>query len=157
MTDITQTDYKTLIQTTESEARKAALQWAEKQTDGELLNMLVEQRNIVDQIDLERNLEAAQHKAWDKALTDELTRRMAEQNVKSMNINNVGMATLVTSENYNVNDPDALYKHVVEMGSIALFGTAVKKSEVRAYQKEHGVLPDGIAVHQAHSIRITRG
>ena len=153
---MTETDRKDYLKQVAKDNRDQALAWAEGKTDAQLLDTLVEQRDIVDDITREAEEKAAPHKAWDTALTDELLRRMAETGVKSFKIEHIGIATITPRRVFSINDPQALYEHVVESGSIALFGSSLKKGEVEAYEKENGSLPEGVTSHVANSIRITR-
>lgn len=136
--------------------RADALAWAKDKSDAQLLDTLVEQRAIIDDIKREADEKSAPHIAWDTALTDELLRRMAESNVKSFKIEGLGIATITQRRQFSINDPQALFDHVVTSGSIALFGSSLKKAEVEAYEKEVGDLPKGVTSHVANSIRITR-
>ncbi len=156
MSKMTDAEHRTHVNDLAKQHRLDALEWAKSQSDAEVLNILIDQRNILEELQRELEVDTIAHKTWDKALTDELLRRMAEQDVKSFDINNVGKATLVTKRNFSVDDPDALFEFVVAQGSIAVFGTSVKKAEIEAYEKEHGELPQGISCFQANNIRITR-
>ena len=149
-------DSKEYIKHTTTEKRVLALNWAEGKTDAQLLDALVEQRNIVEDITREAEEKAAAHKAWDTALTDELLRRMAESGVKSFKIEGLGIATLIPRRVFSIEDPQKLYDFVVATGSISIFGSALKKAEVESYEADNNALPDGVTSHVTNTIRITR-
>lgn len=151
-----ETERKALLKEKAKESRTNALEWTKDKTDAALLDMIVEQRTIIEDIKRETEEELQVHDLWDKALTDELLRRMAETGVKSFRIEGIGIATVTPRRAFSINDPEALYQHVKNTGSIALFGSSLKKAEVEAYEKDHGSLPEGITSHTDNSIRITR-
>lgn len=151
-----ETERKEYIKELAMKNRNDALAWAKDKSDAQILDTLVEQRDILDDIKREAEEKSVPHNAWDTALADELLRRMAESGVKSFRIDDIGLATLMPRRVFSIDDPQKVFDHIVATKSIALFGSSLKKAEVEAYEKDHGTLPDGITSHTTNSIRITR-
>ena len=135
--------------------RTDAVAWANEQSEAQLLQTISDQRNMIAEIKAEADVRAEAHVAWDNALTDVLLQRMAQTGVKSMRVEHIGLATITAKRVFSISDPQALYEHVVQTESIAIFGSSVKKAEVEAYEKDNEQLPAGITSHTENTIRIT--
>ena len=102
--------------------RNDAVAWANEQSEAQLLQTISDQRNMIAEIKAEADVRAEAHVAWDNALTDVLLQRMAQTGVKSMRVQNIGLATISAKRVFSISDPQALYEHVVQTESIAALG-----------------------------------
>lgn len=148
--------HKSYVKTQAAEMRVKALAWASNKTAAELLRGVVEQRRAIDAIDNEAATKKLVHVAWRDALEDTLKMLMAQEGTKSLTMDGVGSARLTEFRKFSVDDPSAFFDFVVEQKSLAMFSTALKSSEVAAYESVSGKLPEGVGVFTKPSIRITK-
>lgn len=124
-------------------------------TMGDLLTAMVHYRSSLEAINADAAAKSSKPSKMLDAIMAELTRRAAEQGLKSIPCH-AGTLSVVDTRRYNIADPATFTKHVLETKDLSFFGKSINKAAVEDYEKLHGgVLPPGVGTHIQRTLRFT--
>jgi len=121
----------------------------------DLLEELTHTKQELDALTAEFKEKVAPSEKMRSVLEAELMLRLADENMVTFNVADVGKFTRVLKTTYSVNDPIAFNDFVVSEGDISYLNKTPSSKAVAAYRETHGELPPGVTAAQVYTSRFT--
>lgn len=121
----------------------------------DLVQYYAKYRRDIEEINAEAKAKAEKPNKMLAAIEGEMIRRCNVDGLTSLPAP-AGTFTLVTTSQYNMDDPLKFQQFVLEKKDTSYFNKAVSKAMIEAYVVETGELPPGITRHSKITTRFTK-